>query len=409
MPSWGRHSAAEACYHKKMIRCPRWLGLVAGVTALAFASERDIALNAVVEGVDMSRGVMRIDAYDVSWKGVSIRGDIRRPQDVRPGHFANARGSVQSDGTVKARSLRIRKNNPGVSYRGRLERMSAKAVQSIEKDGKVVTDEALVSYVSALGARMVPDWARENIRFEFRVMEHPEINAFAMPGGQIYVFTGLLGRVENEAQFASIMGHEIAHVTHRHSERTYKTLVPTQFALITASVLWGGSLSGAEAEIANLIINASVSGYGRAHEDQSDRVGLRYLVDSGYDPREAPKVWDIFNAVYGDTDPVTNFFYSNHSTNKVRKRNQERELALHYRNLDYDSLVVTEDAYQQRMVDWTLAAAEHDFKKGRKAVARTGFERVLRLRPDDEKAKEYLAKLGGKPDGPKGGEKDGGS
>jgi predicted Zn-dependent protease len=212
-----------------------------------------------------------------------------------------------------------------------------------------------------------------------------------MPGGQIYVFTGLLGRVENEAQLATILGHEISHVTERHSERTYKKLYFPSIILEVTTIFVNPGLTRAESALIGLVLNASVSGYGRNQEDQSDRVGLRYSTAAGYDPREGPRVWNLFNAVYGDTPKVINFFYGSHSTHKVRRRNQEEEIALHYR--DFSASPIDAEDYQQRMVAWTFKAAEHDFKEGRRKVARKEFERVLRISPDDETAREYLAKL----------------
>jgi hypothetical protein len=396
-----------------------------GLVLLAFGSERSVSLRAFVEAVNVERAVLRVDSYDVHVGESGVRGHVRSLEEVQPGLFARVRGELLPDGTVKASSVHIKKANPGVSFRHKLEKASRRAEEEIAKEKKtkhekggdkneedskdkekkknkdkkprLVEDEELNGYVQELGMRLVPEWAGPQIDFKFHVLDHPEINAFAMPGGQIYVFTGLLGRVENEAQLATILGHEIAHVTERHSERTYKklfflnlTLNATAILALTQIVSFP-ELSRAEAELVGLALNAAVSGHGRNQEDQSDRVGLRYSTAAGYDPREGPRVWDLFNAVYGDTPKVVNFFYGNHSTNKVRKRNQEEEIAWHYR--DFSALPIDAGDYQQRMVAWTLKAAEHDFEEGRRKVARKEFERVLCIRPDDETAREYIAKL----------------
>ncbi|UCF80264.1 MAG: M48 family metallopeptidase [Acidobacteriota bacterium] len=376
-------------------RLARAAALALGLALLAFGAERSVSLRAFVEAVNVERAVLRVDSYDVHVGESGVRGHVRSLEEVQPGLFARVRGEILPDGTVKASSVHIKKANPGVSFRRKLEKASRRAEEEIAKDKnkkmKLVEDEELNAYVGGLGMRLVPEWAGPQINFRFRVLDHPEVNAFAMPGGQIYVFTGLLGRVENEAQLVTILGHEIAHVTERHSERTYKKFYFPSIFLNVTTIFVNPGLSQAESLLIGLALNAAVNGHGRNQEDQSDRVGLRYSTAAGYDPREGPKVWDLFNAVYGDTPKAINFFYGNHSTNKVRKRNQEEEIAWHYR--DFSALPIDTGGYQQRMVAWTLKAAEHDFEEGRSKVARKEFERVLRVRPDDETAREYLAKL----------------
>ncbi len=374
-------------------RLARAAVLALGLALLAFGSERSVSLRAFVEAVNVESAVLRVDSYDVHVGESGVGGHVRSLEEVQPGRFVRVRGEILSDGTVKASSVHVRKTSPGASFRHKLEKASRNAEKQIAKDKKMklVEDEELNAYVQGLGARLVPEWAEDQIDFRFRVLDHPEINAFAMPAGQIYVFTGLLGRVENEAQLVTILGHEIAHVTERHAERTYKKLYFPSIILDVTTIFVSPGLSQAESLLIGLLINAGVSGHGRNQEDQSDRVGLRYSTAAGYDPREGPKVWDIFNAVYGDTSKVVNFFYGSHSTNKVRKSNQEEEIARHYR--DFSASPLDAEDYQQRMVAWTLKAAEHDFKESRRKVARKEFERVLRIRPDDETARKYLAKL----------------
>src|SRR5207249_4619114 len=163
--------------------------------------------------------------------------------------------------------------------------------------------------------------------FQFSVISDPTLNAFALPDGSIFVHTGLLARVENDAQLAAILGHETAHVTQRHGAQGYKKQMTTFLpALIGAEVLGERASRRTDDPFLqamtqlglSLAMSAAVSGYGRTHEDQADRVGLRYAVEAGYDPSAAPRVWEIFNETYGDPSKLENFFYGNHSTNPVR-------------------------------------------------------------------------------------------
>ena len=119
--------------------------------------------------------------------------------------------------------------------------------------------------------------------------------------------------MENDAQLAAILGHESAHVTERHGAQGYKkqltTFLPVVIGAEVVGMKVGGQTDNPFAQMAtelglSLAVSAAVSGYGRIHEDQADRVGLRYAVEAGYDPAPAPRVWDIFNETYGDESKV---------------------------------------------------------------------------------------------------------
>ena len=164
--------------------------------------------------------------------------------------------------------------------------------------------------------------------------------------------------LENEAQLATVLGHEIAHVTHEHLIRRYTKQTWTKLIFAVAGTALdevsggGGYLRDIGLE---MVESTMLNGYGRDFEDQADRVGLRYLSEAGYDPMEAPKVWDIFSKEIGDQTKVGNFFYGSHSTHSARKRNLFQEIAQSYFdevNCKYDcELVVNEENYKINVLD----------------------------------------------------------
>ncbi len=81
----------------------------------------------------------------------------------------------------------------------------------------IYDDAALLNYIAEIGNKMVPISHRPNLKFEFKVMDSPVINAFAVPGGYVYITRGILAYLNNEAELAGVIGHEIGHVTARHS------------------------------------------------------------------------------------------------------------------------------------------------------------------------------------------------
>lgn len=391
---------------KKTVLLP--LLLMVLLTPGVWAGNSSIRLNGVIEGVDRDQKTLLIDSYVVH-PPKRIRGSIRKFKDIKVGHFAKLYGHVRSDGSIKASYLYTRHKVPGHVHKKELFKLSSKESGKIQKEGKLYTgNEAIVSFVQNLGQRLVPEYARSRFDFKFHVIEDKEVNAFAYPNGHIFIHTGLLGRVKNEAQLASVMGHEIAHVTEGHGQRNLKSSrwkgIAAAVGAVTLLVLTEtDEISKTEGTVAGVGLMlgymAATNGYGRNLEDQSDRVGLRYMKDAGYDPRQAPDVWNMFNIVYGDTPKALNIFYGNHSTNKLRKKNQKDELKIHYQKLDASGLRVNENGYQKLMVNLMRESAVHDYEKKRYAAAEVEFNRVLSVIPEDSVSLEHLKKIHAKQNG----------
>ncbi len=140
-----------------------------------------------------------------------------------------------------------------------------------------------------------PDTPTEikNTPFYFRVLDSPVVNAFALPGGYVYVTRGLLAYLENEAQLAVVLGHEIGHVLGRHSSEQAARAQLSQFGLLGAAVL-GGVVGGGQ--VAEGILNYGGSGlqllqlkYGRGAEREADQAGVAYAEFAGYDATQASR------------------------------------------------------------------------------------------------------------------------
>lgn len=162
------------------------------------------------------------------------------------------------------------------------------------RDPAFLDDVEVEDYVSAIGRRMVAVSSQPDRSFEFFVISNPQINAFALPGGFIGIHTGLLLTAETESEFASVMGHEIAHVTQRHIAQLFGTQ-GRSMALMLASLLVGVLAASSSPQLAEAAIVAGQAGaiqqqlgYSRAFEREADRIGLQLLERSGFDPRGMP-------------------------------------------------------------------------------------------------------------------------
>ena len=153
--------------------------------------------------------------------------------------------------------------------------------QKLIADGGSYDDPELQAYVTAIGQRLVKNSDSPNDSFTFTIIDSPDINAFATPGGYIYLNRGLMAYLDNEAELAGVLAHEIGHVTARHSARQQTASITNKVVATTAYILTG---SGDLADASNMYGTELVRGYGREHELEADGLGAQYMYDAGYDP-----------------------------------------------------------------------------------------------------------------------------
>ncbi|TVP57746.1 MAG: peptidase M48 [Gemmatimonadales bacterium] len=170
------------------------------------------------------------------------------------------------------------------------------ADRDISRSLGVYDDPELQAYVQELGERMARDSERPDLPWTFRVIDDPVINAFALPGGFIYVTRGILSHFSSEAELAGVLGHEIGHVTARHGVSRVSRAQLAQVTLGAGSILVP-QLEGIGGELASFGVGLLFLSYSRDDERQADDLGLRYMTDEGYDPREMAATFEmLYNA-----------------------------------------------------------------------------------------------------------------
>jgi len=154
-------------------------------------------------------------------------------------------------------------------------------------------DDALQAYVSELGKGLAAKGERPSLPWTFRVVDDPTVNAFALPGGYIYVTRGILTHLNSEAELASVLGHEIGHVTARH---TASQITKSQLATIG---LVAGMIASPQlarfGDLAQAGMQLMFLKFGRNDEQQADDLGLRYMTREDYDPREMVEVFSVLD------------------------------------------------------------------------------------------------------------------
>jgi len=186
----------------------------------------------------------------------------------------------------------------------------------------VIENTADARMVERVG-RKIAEASGKSYQWEFKLLDAPSIpNAFCLPGGKIAVYTGILPLTQTEDGLAAVLGHEVAHATLEHGNRRMTQSIGVNGAMIIIDAYLAGN-EGANDEYRNEIMMALGAGvqyglvlpYSRSHESEADAVGLRYLVRAGYDPNEAPRLWERMAAAFPNQQPE---FMSTHPDSLAR-------------------------------------------------------------------------------------------
>src|SRR5574340_13310 len=162
--------------------------------------------------------------------------------------------------------------------------------QVIKKQYRAYESKALQDYVDRVGQKLATQSHRPDLQYHFSVLDTPEINAFALPGGYVYVTRGILAYLNSEAELAAVVGHEIGHVTARHGVRQQSAAQAANLGLTIASIFVPELNTNIAQNLTNLLGGALLSGYGREHELEADRLGAQYLARTDYDPQAMIRV-----------------------------------------------------------------------------------------------------------------------
>jgi len=149
----------------------------------------------------------------------------------------------------------------------------------VKQFGGVYDDPRIGGYVASIGGRLASHSERADLKFRFTVLNSPVVNAFALPGGYVYISRGLLALANSEAELASVLGHEIGHVTARHSAQRYNKAVILGLGSALLGAATGNRSVGQMAEMGSAIY---LKGHSRDQEHQADELGIRYLARTGY-------------------------------------------------------------------------------------------------------------------------------
>ncbi|QCF25761.1 M48 family metalloprotease [Hydrocarboniclastica marina] len=272
--------------------------------------------------------------------------------------------------------------------------------------GEYTIDEELSEYVSNIGQKLAAQSDRPDLPYEFTVLNNGVPNAWALPGGKIAINRGLLMELENEAQLAAVLSHEIVHAAAGHSAQRMQ-----QGMLLNAGMA-GLGLAVADNDYAQMLIGGAALGaqltmakYGRGHELESDRYGMEYMAEAGYDPQEAVELQRIFVRLSEgqDSDFISGLFAS-HPPSMARVEANEKTA----RELGADGRIGAE-TYQEKTAYLRKIQPAYDLEQQALALAKqeqysqalAKINQALEIVPDEPSfnaLRGQLLKATGKPD-----------
>lgn len=242
----------------------------------------------------------------------------------------------------------------------------------VQEYGGKLKNEQINAYVTEIGAKLAANTEGDNpsLPWEFTVLDSEIINAFALPGGKVFMSRGLSDMMTNEAQLAGVLGHEVGHVTARHtSERFGQANVVSGVGTALGALLGEGAAAQAGAVAVQYGGQAILLKYSRGQEIEADELGMRYMAKCGYDPRGQLQVMEILDkASEGRESGLLESFFASHPDPKERISIIEGKLKGEFANTQNNpQYQLFADRYKQRYL--SLRKAELEARPARTLAA----------------------------------------
>ena len=195
----------------------------------------------------------------------------------------------------------------------------------VAREAKINTDPILSEYINRVGQNLARN-SDAKVPFTFQVIEGEAPNAFALPGGYIFIYTGLLHIADEEDEFAGAVAHEIAHVAARHMTRQATKAEMANIASIPLSVILGGWGGYAVRQAAGIAVPMTFLKFSRNDESEADYLGVQYMYAAGYDPNGAVTIFEKLQALQKTNPGVAARLFSTHPMDSARIDKTQKEI-----------------------------------------------------------------------------------
>lgn len=270
--------------------------------------------------------------------------------------------------------------------------------ERIATGGFLYEDRALTEYLNKVLDKVVPQEVRDTkLLFQVKIIKDPRVNAFCYPNGIIYVHTGILARMDNEAQLATVLGHEIAHAIKRHPVKQFRSL-KNKTAFMNTFYLTSSGLGGSAGELVGILGQlgtiAAIYGYSREHEREADKYGFERMLAANYDINEAPRIFKHLKEDFDKEKKPDPFFFSSHPKLDERIESYNELITSVYAKEAQDKLKVrNEKEFILLTKNLLLDNAELDISLGRLETAKAMVEKYISNFSDNAQGYYYLGKV----------------
>ncbi|MGH9394069.1 MAG: M48 family metallopeptidase [Terriglobales bacterium] len=249
--------------------------------------------------------------------------------------------------------------------------------QQVEATARIEKDPVINEYINRLAQNLVRH-SDAKVPFTVRVVESPDVNAAALPGGYFFVNTGLILAADNEAELAGVMAHEIAHVAARHGTRSATKGELINYATLPL-IFVGGGIGLAGRSVASIAVPMGFLKFTRGDEKEADYLGLQYMYESGYDPQAFTEMFEKLLSEEKKQPGTIAKAFSTHPPTPERIRASEHEIV----HLLPEKGEYVEDTSEFDQVKARLAMLEH---KNATDLKLNGSDRPSLIRPDGSAA-----------------------
>jgi len=254
--------------------------------------------------------------------------------------------------------------------------LGEKVLQEVQRRWQFVKEPSVNNYVNRIGKRIIQSIDPQPFEYRFFVLNTTDVNAFAVPGGFVFINSGLILLVENEDELASVVCHEIGHVAARHiakrSEKAQKISLASLGAML-AAILLGGQAAGAITTTTMAATQTAMLKYSREDEEEADYLGLKFMMRAGYDTRSMVTMLKKFRRISGPASSDPPAYLLTHPGVEDRTADLEIQMARYPQEK-----VVPQSAGDLHRIQTKLVAEEKDITR-----SATYFENYLKRKPDD--------------------------
>lgn len=205
--------------------------------------------------------------------------------------------------------------------------MGSQYAAQIDQQLPLIRDPEIDRYINLLGDSISRVSDDRSLNWTFRVVDQPDVNAFAVPGGYIYIYRGLIERTKNMSELAGVMGHEIAHVTRRHSVKQMASAQRANAGVSVGCIFVPSLCSGAGGAVLQVGGGALFAKFSRDDETEADRYGVQYVTRAGIDPRGMPSMFRTLLSLRTNSPGAVEGWFASHPIEETRVQTTETEIA----------------------------------------------------------------------------------